>query len=78
MEPILQMRNLTTQIPTRRGVLTAVDDVSFSLQPGEIFGMVGESGSGKSMTCRSILQLVPSPGKITGGEVIYRGRICCG
>ena len=74
MEPILQMRNLTTQIPTKRGVLTAVDDVSFSLQPGEIFGMVGESGSGKSMTCRSILQLVPSPGKITGGEVIYRGR----
>ena len=74
MEPILQMRNLTTQIPTKRGVLTAVDDVSFSLQPGEIFGMVGESGSGKSMTCRSILQLVPSPGKITGGEVIYRGQ----
>ena len=74
MEPILEIRNLTTQIPTKRGVLTAVDDVSFSLQPGEIFGMVGESGSGKSMTCRSVLQLVPAPGKITGGEVIYRGR----
>ena len=72
--PSLEMRNLTTQIPTKRGVLTAVDDVSFSLQPGEIFGMVGESGSGKSMTCRSILQLVPSPGKVTSGEVIYRGR----
>jgi oligopeptide/dipeptide ABC transporter ATP-binding protein len=74
MEPILNVRNLTTQIPTKRGVLTAVDGVSFSLQPGEIFGMVGESGSGKSMTCRSILQLVPPPGKVTGGEVIYRGR----
>jgi oligopeptide/dipeptide ABC transporter ATP-binding protein len=74
MEPILQMRNLRTQIPTKRGVLTAVDGVSFSLRPGEIFGMVGESGSGKSMTCRSILQLVPPPGRVTGGEVIYRGR----
>jgi oligopeptide/dipeptide ABC transporter ATP-binding protein len=74
MEPILEVRNLTTQIPTKRGVLTAVDNVSFSLQPGEIFGMVGESGSGKSMTCRSILQLVPAPGKIINGEVIYRGR----
>src|SRR6478672_1986058 len=74
MEPILETRNLTTQIPTKRGMLTAVDNVSFSLQGGEIFGMVGESGSGKSMTCRSILQLIPAPGKVTGGEVIYRGR----
>jgi oligopeptide/dipeptide ABC transporter ATP-binding protein len=74
VDPILEIRNLSTEIPTKRGVLTAVDNVSFSLQPGEIFGMVGESGSGKSMTCRSILQLVPSPGKVTQGEVIYRGR----
>jgi ABC-type dipeptide/oligopeptide/nickel transport system ATPase component len=63
MQPLLDVRNLTTQIPTKRGLLTAVDGVSFSLQSGEIFGMVGESGSGKSMTCRSVLQLVPSPGK---------------
>jgi oligopeptide/dipeptide ABC transporter ATP-binding protein len=74
METLLEMRELTTQIPTKRGVLTAVDGVSFFLRAGEIFGMVGESGSGKSMTCRSILQLVPSPGKVTGGKVIYRGR----
>jgi peptide/nickel transport system ATP-binding protein/oligopeptide transport system ATP-binding protein len=74
MEPILDVWNLTTEIPTKRGVLTAVDGVTFALQPGEIFGMVGESGSGKSMTCRSILQLVPSPGKVTGGEVHFAGR----
>jgi oligopeptide/dipeptide ABC transporter ATP-binding protein len=73
MQPLLDVRNLTTQIPTKRGLLTAVDGVSFSLQSGEIFGMVGESGSGKSMTCRSVLQLVPSPGKVVGGEVLYRG-----
>ena len=60
MEPILEVRNLTTQIPTRRGLLTAVDDLSFTLHKGEIFGVVGESGSGKSMTCRSLLRLLPS------------------
>ena len=70
--------NLTTQIPTKRGVLTIVDDVSFSLQPGEIFGLVGESGSGKSMICRSILRLLPSPGQVTGGEVLFAGVTSCG
>jgi ABC-type dipeptide/oligopeptide/nickel transport system ATPase component len=65
---------LITRIPTKRGPLTAVDDVSFSLEAGEIFGLVGESGSGKSMTCRSILQLVPPPGQIVGGRILYQGR----
>jgi len=74
MQPILEISDLTTQIPTRRGILTAVDKVTFSLQRGEIFGLVGESGSGKSMTCRSILQLVPSPGEVVAGTVSYQGR----
>jgi oligopeptide/dipeptide ABC transporter ATP-binding protein len=55
-------------------LLTAVDDVSFTLEAGEIFGVVGESGSGKSMTCRSILRLVPRPGRVVGGQVLYQGR----
>lgn len=74
MESVLDVRNLTTQVHTKRGVLTAVDGVSFTIQASEVFGVVGESGSGKSMTCRSVLQLLSSPCKVVGGEVMYRGR----
>lgn len=74
MAPIMEVEHLTTQIPTQRGLLTAVDDVSFTLESGEIFGIVGESGSGKSMTCRSILGLVPRPGYVTRGHVLYQDR----
>jgi oligopeptide/dipeptide ABC transporter ATP-binding protein len=74
MAAALELRDVVTQIPTRRGVLTAVDHVSFSVGTGESFGLVGESGSGKSLTCRSILGLVPKPGKIVAGEVLYQGR----
>ncbi len=72
--PLLEVRNLTTQIPTARGVLTVVDEVSFAVEAGECFGLVGESGSGKSMTVKSILGLVPEPGGVTGGAVIHAGR----
>jgi oligopeptide/dipeptide ABC transporter ATP-binding protein len=71
---LLNIQHLTTQLPTARGLLTAVDDVSFTLEAGEIFGVVGESGSGKSMTCRTILRLVPRPGRVVGGQVLYQGR----
>ncbi len=74
MAPLLEVDHLTTQIPTRRGIVTAVDNVSFTLQQGEVFGVVGESGSGKSMTCRSILGLVPAPGKVVSGRVLYDGK----
>ena len=73
MTALLDVRDLVTQMPTQRGVLTVVDGVSFALEAGECFGIVGESGSGKSMTCRSILGLVPYPGKTTSGEVNYGG-----
>ncbi|HZQ09269.1 MAG TPA: ABC transporter ATP-binding protein, partial [Anaerolineae bacterium] len=74
MDPILRVEHLVTEIPTKRGMLVAVDDVSFEVLEGEVFGLVGESGSGKSMTCRSILQLIPPPGKVTSGHIYYRGR----
>ena len=71
---VLDIRNLTTRIPTSRGVVTVVDDVSFAVAAGECFGIVGESGSGKSMTCRSILGLVPRPGRVTSGEAWFDGQ----
>ncbi len=63
---LLDIRNLTTRIATSRGMVAVVEDVSFTVQPGECFGIVGESGSGKSMTCRSILGLLPQSGQATG------------
>jgi peptide/nickel transport system ATP-binding protein/oligopeptide transport system ATP-binding protein len=73
-EPLLVVSGLTTQFPTERGPLTAVDDVSFTVNPGEIFGLVGESGSGKTATIRSLIGLVPRPGKVVAGSAHYRGQ----
>jgi peptide/nickel transport system ATP-binding protein len=71
---ILEVRNLTVQFPTRRGTLTAVDDVSFSIAPGEVLGVVGESGAGKSLTGLAIIGLLEPPGRIAAGEVRLEGR----
>src|ERR1035437_10062899 len=73
-QAILDVRNLRTHFFTRKGVAKAVDEVSFSLFPGEILGLVGESGSGKSMTGFSILGLVDPPGKIVGGQILFKGH----
>jgi oligopeptide transport system ATP-binding protein len=74
-EPLLQVRNLTTRFNTERSWLTAVDEVSFDIAPGETVAIVGESGSGKSVTALSIMRLIPSPpGRIYSGEVIFEGR----
>jgi oligopeptide transport system ATP-binding protein len=73
--PLLQVRNLTTRFNTERGRLTAVDDVSFDIGPGETVAIVGESGSGKSVTALSIMRLIPTPpGRIAGGEVLFEGQ----
>lgn len=71
---ILEVKGLKTYFNTVDGVVQAVDDVSFSVRQGEIFGLVGESGCGKSVTSLSILRLVDNPGKIVAGEIIFDGQ----
>jgi peptide/nickel transport system ATP-binding protein/oligopeptide transport system ATP-binding protein len=74
-ENLLEVQELKTYFFTRRGVVKAVDGVSFGLKHGETLGLVGESGSGKSITCLSLLRLVPKPaGKIVGGKVVFNGE----
>jgi peptide/nickel transport system ATP-binding protein len=72
--PLLEVRNLRVEFPTRRGILTAVDDVSFAIDEGEVLGVVGESGAGKSITGTAIIRLIEPPGRIAGGEVLLSGR----
>jgi ABC-type dipeptide/oligopeptide/nickel transport system ATPase component len=73
--PLLDVRGLTTRFRTERGELTAVDDVSFSLEAGETLAIVGESGSGKSVTAMSLMRLIPNPpGQIVAGEILFEGQ----
>ncbi len=72
--PTLEVRNLRTHFLLRDGAAKAVDDVSFTVDRGEVLGLVGESGSGKSMTGFSILGLIDPPGRIVGGEILFQGR----
>ena len=71
---ILDVSNLTTRFHTRNGIVHAVEDVSFSVDKGETLGIVGESGSGKSVSCYSLLGLIPTPpGKIHSGKAMFDG-----
>lgn len=72
--PLLRVEDLQTFFTVPEGVIKAVNGVSFTVAHGEVLGLVGESGSGKSMTCRSIMRLVPPPGRIVGGHIYYRGE----
>jgi oligopeptide transport system ATP-binding protein len=69
--PLIEIQSLRTQFATDDGLVTAVDGVSFTIPRGKTVGLVGESGCGKSITGLSLLQLVPPPGRITGGRVLY-------
>src|SRR5712692_7993855 len=71
--PLLDVRDLRTYVFTRRGVVKAVNGVSFQVHPGETLGLVGESGSGKTMTCLSILRLLPRGARIVSGEILWQG-----
>src|SRR5258705_11300131 len=74
MPPLLSVEGLETHFPTSRGVLRAVDGVSFTIDRGEVLGLVGESGCGKSVTSLSIMRLVPPPGRIAAGRVVFEGE----
>ncbi len=72
--PVLSVRNLRVEFPTRHGTLRAVDDISFDIAAGEVLGVVGESGAGKSMTGTAVIGLLEPPGRIAGGEVRLKGQ----
>ncbi len=71
---LIQVKDLRTSFFTPEGEVKAVDGVSYEIAEGRTLGLVGESGCGKSVTALSIMRLVPPPGKIVGGEILYRGR----
>lgn len=71
---LLEVNNLQTHFHTTKGSVKAVEDINFKLDHSEIMGLVGESGCGKSMTLLSLMRLVPTPGEIIGGEMLYQGE----
>ncbi|MCJ2007882.1 ABC transporter ATP-binding protein [Methylobacterium sp. J-092] len=73
-KPVLSVRDLRVEFATRRGILKAIDGVSFDIARGEILGVVGESGAGKSVTGAAVIGLIDPPGRISGGEVRLGGE----
>ena len=73
-DPLLDVRDLHVEFQTERGIVQAVDGLSYEIYEGETYGVVGESGAGKSVSALSIIRLIESPGRITDGEIRYRGR----
>jgi len=71
-DPVLELKDLRVEFQTEEGVLRAVDGVSLKLERGKVLGIVGESGCGKSVTAFSILRLIRPPGRISGGEILFR------
>jgi oligopeptide transport system ATP-binding protein len=74
MKPLLDVRNLSVTFHTRGGDVHAVEDVSYTLDPGESLAIVGESGSGKSVSALSLIGLVPPPGKVENGQLFFKER----
>jgi peptide/nickel transport system ATP-binding protein len=73
-QALLEVRNLRVEFASRHGILRALDDISFSIHPGEILGVVGESGAGKSLTGAAIIGLLDPPGRVAAGEIWFDGR----
>ncbi len=71
---LLEINDLTVKFYTQEGVVTAVDELSYSIERGEKFGVVGESGAGKSVTALSLMRLIDSPGQIESGEILFKGE----
>ncbi len=72
-DQILQVESLKVYFDTEAGPVKAVDDISFDIKKGRVFGLVGESGSGKTLTALSILKIIPEAGRIAGGEILFNG-----
>ena len=71
---VLQLEDLTVRFHLKRGQLTAIDGVTFTVHRGETFGLVGESGSGKTATARSVMRLIPiPPGEVVRGRILFEG-----
>ena len=73
-QPLLEVKNISVEFKTRGSALKAIDDLSIDVQPGEILGLVGESGAGKSMMGAAILGLIDPPGRLSKGEIWFKGR----
>jgi peptide/nickel transport system ATP-binding protein len=74
MSALLEVRDLSIDFVTRRGALRTIDDISFSIDAGEVLGVVGESGAGKSLTGAAIIGLIEPPGRISGGQILLEGQ----
>ncbi|MBN2048723.1 MAG: ABC transporter ATP-binding protein [Anaerolineaceae bacterium] len=70
-QPLVEIKNLKVEFDVRDGIVHALDGVSYTVNRGQTLGVIGESGCGKSVTAKCVMQMVPKPGKITNGEVIY-------
>ena len=73
-EPLVEVKNLRVEFTVREGVIRAVDGFNLTINRGETVGVIGESGCGKSVTARAILNMIPKPGKVTSGEILYYRR----
>jgi oligopeptide/dipeptide ABC transporter ATP-binding protein len=74
-EPLLEVKDLRVEFDVREGTVKAVDGFNLTIERGETVGVIGESGCGKSVTARAILAMIPKPGKITGGQILYHRRV---
>jgi ABC-type dipeptide/oligopeptide/nickel transport system ATPase component len=74
MKDLVRIRDLTVRFYTYEGVVHAIDDLDLDIRQGETLGIVGETGSGKSMTALAILRLIPYPGKIESGSIVFCDR----
>ena len=73
-DPLVEIKNLKVEFNVRDGVVQALDGVTYTVNRGKTIGVIGESGCGKSVTAKAVMQMVPKPGKITQGEVLYYHR----